>query len=153
MSFNSLDVPVIVENGTFSWGDVEKDDKGVETKTYPPCLKNINIRVKKNSLVAIVGTVGSGKSSIISALLGEMEKLSGRVNTVGSIAYVSQQAWIQNATLQDNILFGMPMDRKRYNQVIAACALKPDLEMLPGMYIRKQIIHFCGCCSFVYHDK
>lgn len=132
MSFSTPDAPVIVENGTFSWGDVEKDDKGVETKTYPPVLKNINMRVKKNGLVAIVGTVGAGKSSIISALLGEMEKISGRVNTVGSIAYVSQQAWIQNASLQDNILFGSPMDRKRYNQVIAACALKPDLEMLPG---------------------
>lgn len=59
-----------------------------------------------------------------------MEKSSGRVNTVGKIAYVSQQAWIQNATLQDNVLFGKPMDRKRYNQVIAACALEKDLETL-----------------------
>lgn len=71
-----------------------------------------------------------GKSSLLSALLGEMDKTSGRVNTVGKIAYVSQQAWIQNATLQDNILFGRPMDRKRYNEVIAACALEKDLEIL-----------------------
>lgn len=90
------------------------------------------MQVKKNSLVAIVGKVGAGKSSIISALLGEMEKLSGHVNTVGSIAYVSQQAWIQNATLRENILFGSPMNRKRYDQVITACALKPDIEILPG---------------------
>lgn len=90
------------------------------------------MQVKKGNLVAVVGTVGAGKSSIISAILGEMDRLSGRVNTTGTIAYVSQQAWIQNATLQDNILFGKPMDRKRYNQVIAACALKPDIEMLPG---------------------
>lgn len=89
--FYPPDAPVTIENGTFSWGDVEKDDKGVETKTYPPILKNINMRVKKNSLVAIVGTVGAGKSSVVSALLGEMEKLTGRVNTIGSIAYVSQQ--------------------------------------------------------------
>lgn len=88
--------------------------------------------MKKNNLVAIVGSVGAGKSSVMSALLGEMEKLTGKVNTVGSIAYVSQQAWIQNASLQDNILFGAGMDRKRYNQVIAACALKPDIDMLPG---------------------
>lgn len=67
---------------------------------------------------------------MISAFLGEMEKTSGRVNTVGKIAYVSQQAWIQNATLQDNILFGKSMDRKRYNQVIAACALKHDLDIM-----------------------
>lgn len=110
-----------IENGTFSWGDEE------------PVLKNINLEVKKANLAAIVGTVGCGKSSLIAALLGEMDKLSGRVNTSGKIAYVSQQAWIQNATLQHNILFGKPMDRKRYNQVIDACALKPDLEMLPGI--------------------
>lgn len=79
-----------------------------------------------------MGTVGSGKSSLISALLGEMDKISGRVNTVGKIAFVPQQAWIQNATLQDNILFGRSMDRARYERVIQACALKPDLEILPG---------------------
>ena len=88
--------------------------------------------MRKGQCVAVVGTVGSGKSSLISALLGEMDKISGRVNTVGKIAFVPQQAWIQNATLQDNILFGRPLDTKRYEQVIQACALKPDLEILPG---------------------
>ncbi|XP_038108731.1 multidrug resistance-associated protein 1 [Culex quinquefasciatus] len=112
--------PLLIENGNFSWGDDETT------------LQDINIQVGKNELAAIVGTVGSGKSSILSAFLGEMDKLSGRVNTVGTIAYVSQQAWIQNATLRDNILFGKPMDNKRYQKIIAACALKPDLEMLPG---------------------
>ncbi|XP_053672165.1 multidrug resistance-associated protein 1 [Anopheles nili] len=112
--------PLLVENGVFSWG-------GEETT-----LKNINIRVEKNQIVAVVGTVGSGKSSLLSAFLGEMDKISGRVNTLGRIAYVSQQAWIQNATLKDNILFGKPMDQRRYNRVIEACALKPDIEMLPG---------------------
>jgi ATP-binding cassette subfamily C (CFTR/MRP) protein 1 len=77
-----LAAPLVIENGTFSWDDDQ-------------VLKNINIRLEKNSLSAVVGTVGSGKSSLISAFLGEMEKISGRVNTVGSIAYVAQQAWIQ----------------------------------------------------------
>lgn len=86
--------------------------------------------VKKGTLCAVVGTVGSGKSSLIQALLGEMDKLSGRVNTVGSIAYVPQQAWIQNATLRDNILFGLEYDRKRYNRVVDACALRADIDML-----------------------
>ncbi|XP_052898371.1 multidrug resistance-associated protein 1 isoform X3 [Anopheles moucheti] len=112
--------PLLIENGVFSWG-------GEETT-----LKNINVRVEKNQIVAVVGTVGSGKSSLLSAFLGEMDKISGRVNTLGRIAYVSQQAWIQNATLKDNILFGKPMDQRRYNRVIEACALKPDIEMLPG---------------------
>uniref|UniRef100_A0A182IP70 ABC-type glutathione-S-conjugate transporter n=1 Tax=Anopheles atroparvus TaxID=41427 RepID=A0A182IP70_ANOAO len=112
--------PLLIENGVFSWG-------GEETT-----LKNINVRVEKSQIVAVVGTVGSGKSSLLSAFLGEMDRISGRVNTLGRIAYVSQQAWIQNATLKDNILFGKPMDQRRYNRVIEACALKPDIEMLPG---------------------
>nr|CAD7573697.1 unnamed protein product [Timema californicum] len=113
--------PIVVENGTFSWGS---DD--------PPVLKNINLKLPQGSLVAVVGTVGSGKSSLISALLGELDKLTGRVNTKGSIAYVPQQAWIQNCTLRDNITFGKSMDHSTYMRVIEACALKPDLEMLPA---------------------
>ncbi|KRF85618.1 multidrug resistance-associated protein 1 isoform X17 [Drosophila virilis] len=111
--------PMSIENGHFSWGDEDE-----------MTLKNINMQVPKNNLVAIVGTVGSGKSSVIQALLGEMEKISGTVNTVGKMAYVPQQAWIQNATVRDNILFGKPYDRKRYNKVIDACALRTDIEIL-----------------------
>ncbi|XP_057325981.1 multidrug resistance-associated protein 1 isoform X3 [Microplitis mediator] len=115
--------PLIIENGTFIW-DSETSDK--------PTLKNINLQVQQGQLVAVVGTVGSGKSSLISAFLGEMERISGRVNTKGSIAYVAQQAWIQNATLQDNILFGKPMDKALYAKVIDACALGLDIKMLPA---------------------
>ncbi|XP_059617015.1 multidrug resistance-associated protein 1 isoform X2 [Phlebotomus argentipes] len=114
------DAALVIENGQFSWG-------GDET-----VLRDINMRVEREKVVAVVGTVGSGKSSLVSAYLGELEKLQGRVVTNGRIAYVSQQAWIQNATLQDNIIFGKDMDRKRYERVIEACALKPDIEMLPG---------------------
>ncbi|XP_037958175.1 multidrug resistance-associated protein 1 isoform X4 [Teleopsis dalmanni] len=110
--------PMIIENGNFSWGESDVT------------LKNINMEVHKNTLCAIVGTVGSGKSSVIQAYLGEMDKISGHVNTVGSMAYVPQQAWIQNATLRDNILFGKPYDRKRYNRVIDACALRADISIL-----------------------
>lgn len=83
-------------------------------------------------MVAVVGSVGSGKSSVVSAFLGEMERVSGIVNTNGTIAYVSQQAWIQNATLKDNILFGKVYDKKTYDRVVEACALKPDFDMLPA---------------------
>ncbi|KAI5638820.1 ABC transporter domain-containing protein [Phthorimaea operculella] len=61
-----------------------------------------------------------------------MNKISGRVNTHGIMAYVPQQAWIQNATLEDNILFGKPMEKHKYHNVINVCALKPDFDMLPG---------------------
>ncbi|CAB3223722.1 unnamed protein product [Arctia plantaginis] len=114
--------PIVIENGNFTWGDQNSD----------PSLININLRIPRGSLVAVVGAVGSGKSSLLAALLGEMNKTSGRVNTTGTIAYVPQQAWIQNATLQDNILFGKPLDKQKYNDVINVCALKPDFEVLPG---------------------
>ncbi|KAL6447242.1 hypothetical protein ACFW04_001485 [Cataglyphis niger] len=114
---------LVIENGSFSW-DTEQIER--------PTLQNINFHVEQGQLVAIVGTVGSGKSSLLSALLGEMVKLSGKVNTKGSIAYVSQQPWIQNATLQDNVLFGKALNKSVYNRVVEGCALSPDLKMLPA---------------------
>uniref|UniRef100_A0A673CN08 ATP-binding cassette, sub-family C (CFTR/MRP), member 3 n=1 Tax=Sphaeramia orbicularis TaxID=375764 RepID=A0A673CN08_9TELE len=93
---------------------------------------SINVMVPQGSLLAVVGHVGCGKSSLISALLGEMEKLEGEVSIRGSVAYVPQQAWIQNATLRDNILFGKPFNEQKYRCVLEACALTPDLEVLPG---------------------
>nr|XP_046232338.1 ATP-binding cassette sub-family C member 3 isoform X2 [Scatophagus argus] len=112
---------VTVVNGKFTWA---KED--------PPVLHNINVMVPQGSLLAVVGHVGCGKSSLISALLGEMEKLEGEVSIRGSVAYVPQQAWIQNATLRDNILFGRPYNEQKYCCVLEACALTPDLEVLPG---------------------
>uniref|UniRef100_A0AAQ5YZ93 ATP-binding cassette, sub-family C (CFTR/MRP), member 3 n=1 Tax=Amphiprion ocellaris TaxID=80972 RepID=A0AAQ5YZ93_AMPOC len=106
---------VTVVNGKFTWA---KED--------PPVL--INVMVPQGSLLAVVGHVGCGKSSLISALLGEMEKVEGD----GSVAYVPQQAWIQNATLRDNILFGRPYNEQKYRCVLDACALTPDLQVLPG---------------------
>src|SRR5690606_21515639 len=79
-----------------------------------------------------VGTVGSGKSSLIAGLLGEMYKFNGSINMNGSIAYVPQQAWIQNATLKNNILFERPLDERFYKNVLEACALKTDLTILPA---------------------
>ncbi|OCT61486.1 hypothetical protein XELAEV_18047511mg [Xenopus laevis] len=76
-------------------------------------------------------SLGCGKSSLLSALLGEMEKQNGYVAMKGSVAYVSQQAWIQNASLKDNILFGRECNESMYKKVIEACALLPDLEILP----------------------
>uniref|UniRef100_A0A803XV74 Multidrug resistance-associated protein 1 n=1 Tax=Meleagris gallopavo TaxID=9103 RepID=A0A803XV74_MELGA len=92
---------------------------------------SINFTVPEGSLIAVVGQVGCGKSSLLSALLGEMDKKEGYVVVKGSIAYVPQQAWIQNATLEDNIIFGREMNESRYKRVIEACALLPDLEILP----------------------
>ena len=111
----------MIEQGHFKWG---KDDA--------VCLNNINLRVKKGSLTAIVGSIGSGKSSLLSALLGEMEKSSGRVKLAGSKAYVPQQPWMQNATIQQNILFGKRYQSAAYEKTINACALSSDIDILPG---------------------
>uniref|UniRef100_A0A672IA04 ATP-binding cassette, sub-family C (CFTR/MRP), member 2 n=1 Tax=Salarias fasciatus TaxID=181472 RepID=A0A672IA04_SALFA len=118
---SSFKTAVSVCDGTFAW---ERDAE--------PLLKNVSLEIKPGQLVAVVGAVGSGKSSLISALLGEMHSTKGFINIQGSIAYVPQQAWIQNATLRDNVLFGSPNDERRFNEVIKACALEPDLELLPG---------------------
>uniref|UniRef100_A0A8C5H3J6 ABC-type glutathione-S-conjugate transporter n=1 Tax=Gouania willdenowi TaxID=441366 RepID=A0A8C5H3J6_GOUWI len=112
---------VIIDNGTFSW-----------SAEGPPCLKRMSVCVPRGSLVAVVGHVGSGKSSLLSAMLGETEKRSGQVTVKGSVAYVPQQAWIQNATVQDNIVFGREKLKTWYHRVLEACALLPDLDILPA---------------------
>ncbi|XP_017924703.1 canalicular multispecific organic anion transporter 1 [Manacus vitellinus] len=106
---------------TFSW---EQDGSAA--------IRDVTLDIAPGSLVAVVGAVGSGKSSLVSAMLGEMENIKGHINIQGSLAYVPQQAWIQNATLKDNILFGSELDEARYQQVLKACALLPDLKLLPA---------------------
>ncbi|KAM7275294.1 hypothetical protein ACFE04_017160 [Oxalis oulophora] len=113
-------IAVEVKNGTFSWDD----ESGEET------LKDINVQIKKGELTAIVGTVGSGKSSLLAAFLGEMHKISGKVRVCGTTAYVAQTSWIQNGTIQENILFGLPMNGGKYREVIRVCCLEKDLEMM-----------------------
>uniref|UniRef100_A0A914C371 Uncharacterized protein n=1 Tax=Acrobeloides nanus TaxID=290746 RepID=A0A914C371_9BILA len=111
---------VDIDTGTFRWNPKER-----------PTLKNITLHVPRGILVAVVGQVGSGKSSLLSALLGEMEKVQGHVGLHGQVAYVPQQSWIQNMTVKDNIVFQKQFDKKLYDKVIDACALKRDLEILP----------------------
>ncbi|XP_005885516.1 PREDICTED: canalicular multispecific organic anion transporter 1 [Myotis brandtii] len=95
-------------------------------------IRDVNLDIMPGQLVAVVGTVGSGKSSLMSAMLGEMENVHGHITIKGTIAYVPQQSWIQNGTIKDNILFGSEFDEKRYQQVLEACALLQDLKVLPG---------------------
>ncbi|XP_054270085.1 multidrug resistance-associated protein 1-like [Macrosteles quadrilineatus] len=114
---------VVVENGTFAWDG--SDDNSV-------VLRNINLRVSPGQLIMVVGSVGSGKSSLLAAILGEMDKLSGRVNTKGNIAYVPQQAWMQNATLRKNITGPSEFDKTAFRRVVKSCALEQDIGILPG---------------------
>ncbi|XP_058200269.1 ABC transporter C family member 10-like isoform X1 [Rhododendron vialii] len=96
-----------------------------------PTLSNVNLLVKSGEKVAICGGVGSGKSTLLAAILGEVPYTNGIVQVSGKIAYVSQTAWIQTGTIQQNILFGSTMDEYRYQEVVQKCFLVKDLEMLP----------------------
>ncbi|XP_078023560.1 ATP-binding cassette sub-family C member 5 isoform X1 [Epinephelus lanceolatus] len=95
-------------------------------------LHCINLTVQQGTLVGVCGSVGSGKTSLMSAILGQMAVLEGRVAVRGRLAYVAQQAWILNATLRDNILFGQEYQEDRYQSVLSACCLRPDLLLLPN---------------------
>uniref|UniRef100_A0A7N6C098 Multidrug resistance-associated protein 1 n=1 Tax=Anabas testudineus TaxID=64144 RepID=A0A7N6C098_ANATE len=110
----------------------ELQEDSVEHKVIAGCESLLNVCIPEGSLVAVVGHVGSGKSSLLSALLGEMDKLEGTVAIKGSVAYVPQQAWIQNSTLKGNIIFGQERKEAWYQHVVEACALQPDLEILPA---------------------
>lgn len=92
-------------------------------------LANINLKVQPGTLVAIIGPVGSGKSSLLQAILGELAIESGSVDINGVISYASQEPWLFSASVRQNILFGEEMDRYRYQKVIKRCALERDLEL------------------------
>jgi ABC-type multidrug transport system fused ATPase/permease subunit len=98
-------------------------------------LTRLSMEVRAGKLVAIVGPVGSGKSSLVSGLLGEMHKLNnGSINVNGQTAYVPQQAWIQNQTLKNNIIFklGRRVNEHRYKRILEACSLISDLKIMPA---------------------
>ncbi|TMW54988.1 hypothetical protein Poli38472_014759 [Pythium oligandrum] len=95
-----------------------------------PTLDNINLSIVPGTLTVVVGSVGSGKSSLVNAILGEMLQTHGQRTITGDFSYASQQPWIQNQTLRENILFGQPYDAAHYERVVQACQLLPDFEML-----------------------
>ncbi|XP_016124864.1 ATP-binding cassette sub-family C member 9-like isoform X3 [Sinocyclocheilus grahami] len=142
------DVAVQVNDGFFTWGS------NLST------LSDINIRIPTGQLTMIVGQVGCGKSSLLLAMLGEMQTTSGKVywsklpdyeilfdgsisgHVTGlsheepsknrySVAYAAQKSWLLNATVEENITFGSPFNKQRYKAVIDACSLQPDIDLLP----------------------
>ncbi|KAG1740326.1 P-loop containing nucleoside triphosphate hydrolase protein [Suillus lakei] len=119
-SLNIGDKVLSIEGGEFQWN---KQD-------ISAALEDINLTVHKGELVGVLGRVGSGKSSLLSAIIGDMRKTEGEVTLFGNVAYAAQNPWILSATVRDNILFSHEYDEVFYNLVIEACALKPDLELL-----------------------
>ncbi|OLL26952.1 Metal resistance protein YCF1 [Neolecta irregularis DAH-3] len=118
---NLGDENISIENGTFRW-----------IRNSPnPTLQDINFTARKGDLSCIVGRVGCGKTSLISAMLGEMHKDSGNVVIKGKIAYAAQQPWIMNASIKENIIFGHRYEEEFYRLTLEACALLDDLTVLP----------------------
>ena len=140
-----------VEKGEFWWEDPQsitkkeedvKDEgkmkmKGqaegeLKKKVLPrnPILQDVSFSVKTGHITCVVGTVGSGKSSLVKALLSEMVKTKGTVEITGNIAYCGQTAWILNSTIKDNIVFNEEYDEEKYYRILKACQLENDLISL-----------------------
>ncbi|XP_057709528.1 ATP-binding cassette sub-family C member 4-like isoform X3 [Corythoichthys intestinalis] len=97
-----------------------------------PTLQIPSFTVRAGELLAVIGPVGSGKSSLLSAILGELSQESGVVKVRGDLTYTCQQPWILPGTVRSNILFGKELNRFKYDRVLRACALKRDVKLLPG---------------------
>ncbi|KAI4890792.1 hypothetical protein NFI96_010580, partial [Prochilodus magdalenae] len=150
-----LDAAVVIDKASFVWGtpDIsnlesstsraanekkngqashpEVIQNGTHTPETKSTLKDITFTLPKGNLLGVCGNVGSGKTSMISGILEQMHLQSGSVSANGTFAYVSQQAWIFHGSVRDNILMGEPFDQQRYDRVIHACCLSPDLAILP----------------------
>ncbi|UYV77758.1 hypothetical protein LAZ67_15002177, partial [Cordylochernes scorpioides] len=116
------DLAINMRNATFCWSWKDQDS---------PVLKNVTLKVPPGSFVAIVGPVGSGKSALLSSLICDLEKLSGSVNLWGQVTYCPQHPWIQNTSLRNNITFTRGFEPLKFRKVVQACALEPDLDVLP----------------------
>ncbi|XP_076290649.1 ATP-binding cassette sub-family C member 4 isoform X2 [Lasioglossum baleicum] len=94
-------------------------------------LEGLNLEIEKGKTYAVIGMVGAGKSSFLSAILGEIEVTQGQVKVNGSVSYAGQEAWVFGSTVRQNILFGQPYDRPRYQRVVKACSLLRDFKQFP----------------------
>lgn len=99
-------------------------------ESSPFALHDLELFVRRGEFIAVIGAVGSGKSSLLNAIAGEMRKTGGHVSLGSSLSLCPQNVWIQNSSVRDNILFGNASDEDRYQQTIKACALLPDLAIL-----------------------
>ncbi|KAJ8707774.1 hypothetical protein PYW07_011451 [Mythimna separata] len=121
-------VLIAMKDYTAHWKNV--DDAAVDGKI--PALVDINLNIQPETLTTVVGTVGSGKSTLLQAMLRELSPSSGHLHVHAVVAYASQEPWLFEASVRQNILFGQDMDLRRYKQVIKCCQLKTDLEILPN---------------------
>ncbi|XP_054158178.1 ATP-binding cassette sub-family C member 4-like, partial [Oppia nitens] len=118
---NNTNKTIIVDNLCATW----------DTELKWQTIKDITVSLGSGELLAVIGPVGSGKSSFLMSLLNEIQVTSGRVSVKGSVAYALQESWIFNSTVQQNITFGKSYEIKRFKEVISVCAMNRDLKMFP----------------------
>ena len=129
-----------IKNGSFSWGRSEQCQQTQtnssslqQTDEFKIILEEIDLSVEKGKFVGVIGEVGAGKSSLLNACMNNLLLLSeGSVKVDGKLAYVSQNSWIQNKTLKDNILFYNELDEERYRKVLEVCELNKDIRLFEG---------------------
>ena len=117
-----------IEDGHFSWKNSQDDN-------IYPILKKINLTIPQGKMTIITGPTGVGKSSLVLGLIGEVPLIQGKIewnSYADSISYVPQTPWLMNVSLRDNILFGLPFEKRRYDKVLIACSLQKDCEILPA---------------------
>ncbi|KAL1490440.1 hypothetical protein ABEB36_013133 [Hypothenemus hampei] len=105
--------------------------RGIAKYGEAVCLENINTEITEGQLIAIVGTVGAGKSCLLNLILGELKLFSGKIKVNGTVSYASQEPWLFAGSVRQNIVFGKELDMDRYHKTIRVCALKRDFSLLP----------------------
>lgn len=141
---NKENIAILLQNTSFSWDTLDQTKKVIRNKELGEeseklesvrhgfdGFKDINLTIYKKEFIVVTGLIGSGKTSFLNALSGFMNQIGGRIEVNGSMLFCSQP-WIQNATLQDNVLFGSELDIEKYEQVISACSLASDISLLPA---------------------
>ncbi|KAJ9559656.1 hypothetical protein OSB04_004816 [Centaurea solstitialis] len=136
----SEEVDIVMKDACCAWSSSDQEVKEM-------ILDHVNLAIPKGSLVAVIGEVGSGKSSLLNSILGEMKLVKGSIYSSGSVAYVPQIPWILSGTIRDNVLFGKDYDPIRYSAVLEACALNTDVSLMVGgdmAYIGEKGVNLSG---------
>ncbi|KAJ7245130.1 multidrug resistance-associated ABC transporter [Mycena haematopus] len=115
------DEVLIIQDADFRW----------DSKDVVPTLENINLIVRKGELTGVMGRVGAGKTSLLSAIIGDMSRKEGKLTLFGTVSYAPQNPWIMSATVRENITFNHLYEENFYQTVLDACALGPDIALLP----------------------
>ncbi|KAL5574463.1 hypothetical protein UlMin_016162 [Ulmus minor] len=138
--FSIEDMAVILHDACCAWSIGDKEECNL-------VLNHVNLGLPSGSFIAVIGEVGSGKSSFLNSILGETQLVHGSIHSSGSIAYVPQVPWILSGTVRDNILFGRDFDRKRYSDTLWACTLDVDISLMVGgdmAYIGEKGVNLSG---------